>query len=195
MARTARLKYHQRFTLSHTSGAAASHEFLLNSCYDPDSSTGGGQPVGFDQLTAIYQKFIVYACDVKLRFTSVGTTAPTQFTQVAIAPANSTGSWGGAYLDDICAAPFAQWTIFGPGSQGSENLYYNYSIPLLTGETKEALFSDPQYEHSASANPSRTVYVTVKGQPVDQSSTATTICYIELEYYVYCHDRKELVDA
>lgn len=49
--------------------AAASEEkftFAGNNMFDPDQQTGGQQPVGFDQLAAIYDRYKVLNCTVEI---------------------------------------------------------------------------------------------------------------------------------
>jgi len=52
---------------------ANSYRFRLNSLYDPDFSGLGNQPYQYDQLTAVYAKYIVYECHVDLTFTDPST--------------------------------------------------------------------------------------------------------------------------
>lgn len=47
---------------------ANKYRFRLNSVYDPDQSGLGEQPYMYDQLTAIYTKYIVRACYVDITF-------------------------------------------------------------------------------------------------------------------------------
>jgi len=49
--------------------AATSEEkftFAANSMYDPDAQAGGQQPVGFDQLAALYERYKVLNCTIEL---------------------------------------------------------------------------------------------------------------------------------
>lgn len=47
---------------------ATKHRFRLNSLYDPDQTGTGEQPYYYDQLTAIYTKYIVRSCTVELTY-------------------------------------------------------------------------------------------------------------------------------
>lgn len=51
------------------SGASKASLFRLNSVYDPLWTTGGHQPVGFDQLAQIYRTYTVLSCRYSCRFT------------------------------------------------------------------------------------------------------------------------------
>lgn len=49
---------------------ANKYRFRLNSLYDPDVTGTGGQPYMYDQLTAIYTKYIVRAAYVDITFSN-----------------------------------------------------------------------------------------------------------------------------
>lgn len=69
-----RLRYAQ--TKTYTTGAAGvsgtENAFSLNSLYDPDITGVGHQPYGFDQVAALYSKYIVHSVDVQLRCVTPG---------------------------------------------------------------------------------------------------------------------------
>lgn len=66
----ARLKYQQSITLNPGAvGASAVHVFNANSLYDPDLTTTGHQPRGFDNLMAMYDHYTVIGAKIKAEFT------------------------------------------------------------------------------------------------------------------------------
>lgn len=62
------LRYSQVFPIAYSTGAWGHQSFRLNSLFDPDYSGVGHQPRGFDELTYIYQQYMVTGCKVKLKF-------------------------------------------------------------------------------------------------------------------------------
>lgn len=73
--------------------------YRLNSLYDPEFKLGGGQPMGFDQWAALYNRYVVYGGKITLEFMSESTlpfevfvgpdndsTAPTTSNQFAELP-------------------------------------------------------------------------------------------------------------
>lgn len=64
----AKLKYvfDQNYIDPPGSTAASSHMFRANSLYDPDFTSGGHQPRGFDQFMAMYQTFTVIGSRIKV---------------------------------------------------------------------------------------------------------------------------------
>ena len=67
----ARLKYCDFVTLNATASGSAVpliHHFRANSLYDPDQSSSGHQPRGFDELAAIYDHYCVIGSKIKVSF-------------------------------------------------------------------------------------------------------------------------------
>ena len=53
------LRYFESITIDAAGGAAASHLFRANSLYDPNFTSTGHQPLGFDQWMSLYSKGVV----------------------------------------------------------------------------------------------------------------------------------------
>lgn len=69
------LPFTYKTTVAVASGISSQHYFKANSLYDPVIAIGGNQPIGFDQLMAIYAFYTVSSCKVRF-IASSGTTAP-----------------------------------------------------------------------------------------------------------------------
>ena len=92
------LKYCETVPLVSTSGSFATYYFSTNSLFKPNASSGGHQPMYYDQYSALYTKYTVLGSKVKVSFlpssatvgaVAVGvlinddlTTAPTTFSGV-----------------------------------------------------------------------------------------------------------------
>lgn len=70
-------RFKTRLIYSHTGDITASslntvsvYEFNLNSVFDPDRTGVGHQPQQYDQLTGLYNNYIVKACRLDLEFTN-----------------------------------------------------------------------------------------------------------------------------
>lgn len=62
--KSARLVYCSDALGATTTVAIQWHDFAANGMYDPDITGVGHQPMGFDQLAAIYQRYRVNACKI-----------------------------------------------------------------------------------------------------------------------------------
>lgn len=65
-----KVNYSEEFTLD-ASAVTAVQAFRANSCFDPNLTGIGHQPMGFDQLCALYTRFIVLGS--KIRVTAIDT--------------------------------------------------------------------------------------------------------------------------
>lgn len=67
-----------RYCTSAISGTAAGgqYEYLINTqdLYDPDRTSAGHQPMGFDELAGLYDSYRVHACHYKVTFVTTDNT-------------------------------------------------------------------------------------------------------------------------
>jgi hypothetical protein len=77
-AQQAQLRYVEYVSLDPSVGTALDYIFLANSCYDPNYSGTGHQPMGFDQWMTFYDHFHVISSTIKATFTSNTATATNQ---------------------------------------------------------------------------------------------------------------------
>lgn len=59
-----KLNYFDQILMDPGSLGAAGYAFRANCCFDPDYSSTGHQPMGFDQWGAFYQKFVVLGAKI-----------------------------------------------------------------------------------------------------------------------------------
>lgn len=62
-----KLRYSQVLPLTSGVGSWGYQRFQLNNLYDPDYSGVGHQPRGYDEITAIYQRYLVLGAKIKLK--------------------------------------------------------------------------------------------------------------------------------
>ncbi len=77
-ARTVRrLRYADSGTLSSASGVVAGYVLRANDCFDPDFTSTGHQPMGFDQMMVFYNHFHVLRSRLVCTFKNTTASAPT----------------------------------------------------------------------------------------------------------------------
>ena len=64
------------FSIDAGAGTIYQQSVKLNSAFDPTGTLGSGQPLGFDQYTALYQRCAVVKWSVKLEICSTDNTNP-----------------------------------------------------------------------------------------------------------------------
>lgn len=69
--------FSETFTLNPAVGSLVAHHFFrCNGLYDPDATGTGHQPIGFDQITTMYNRYMVYKAKIKVWYRSVDAVYP-----------------------------------------------------------------------------------------------------------------------
>lgn len=154
-SRVARLAYNELVTVTEASvGAGATYTFSLNSLYDPNSSGTGNQPVGFDQIMAMYGQFRVLSSKVKVVFSNSGTV-------------NNLVGMFGTFQPAFPANP-AAWPCQPNGSvaalentagRSTTTVVKKFDIPSVLGLKRAQYMDDMDFVGTASGNPTRQAYV------------------------------------
>lgn len=181
-----KLNYQQRITLSPAAGSLANNVFRLNSLYDPDQTGTGAQPVGFDQLSALYQKYKVYGAKVRAKAVSQGTTNPTSMFDFALVPLLEAPTWSN--FEDATGNPYRKWTMSGNSNVRPASLTAYWSIARLFGER----LADDDYSAGIAASPTNTALLYVVAQPVDRASSMTIVVDISITFYCEMFQRQSL---
>lgn len=183
----AKLKYCR--TQNVTGASPQYFTFNGNSAYDPENATGGGQPVGFDQLIGLYDGFRVRGCKIVVKAIGVsGSHAPTK---ILIIPTND----GNAItnFDSTECQPYVRSSVTA-GYGGPLTVIKNYISTRKILGIKD-ISNASQYAGSSSANPATLWFWIVAFQLLAGGSiTALSVDY-QLTYYTEFFDRKVLTDA
>lgn len=150
------------------------YQFRLNSLYDPDYTGTGTTAQGFTAYTGMYALFRVLRVRAVVRFYS-GTTG--QMTVGLIPGLNSTVTSTYSILE---GQPFAVSKLL----QGNNGNYHSvhefnvvYDLPKVCGLTPMQYYNDMDFAHSASSNPTKSVYLTcfLNGKSGTQQSVGVSI--------------------
>ncbi len=180
-----RVVYIQTGAFSESASAAGGYyTFSLNGVYDPDVTGTGKQPIGFDQLSAMYYSFRVIKADVAVSFI------------------NNTTTHG------IVAGCYAGYTGFLPSDPDSWEVQRNartlhlapstvagckgmirtrYMPNEVLGVTKKVYESDMDYVGNSSMNPPRQAYLQLFLRTTPGAgATGAANYYIRIGYTVIC---------
>lgn len=169
-------------------------KFSLNGMYDPNISGTGHQPYLFDQMNALYNKYTVLGCKIKVYLRS--------------------GSTSNSYAMNVFGEMSQLTSIQYPNSLGwekprikvatfnssSTNVYVPQKVMTFYWSAKKEfrakdrteLISNEAYEGSSSANPNTQafLYLTYQAQQIQQT-TAKLACDVVIDYIVAWHDPKQ----
>lgn len=104
--RPVRMRYCKEGFLSSTSGVLNSEVFAMNDIWDPEVAAGGHQPMGFDQMAALYNRYIVLGAKVRVTFYDNAST-------------HSVPAVVGACTSDGTVAPYIESKYFIEAKRGS----------------------------------------------------------------------------
>jgi hypothetical protein len=164
--------------------------YRLNGPYDPDTSVGGGQATGFDQLKGIYDFYRVVRAHVKLVFCNPSTTD--YFGGYRIRPSTA-GAGNGLDWQQFSDLPNAVLTPV--STSGNRRIEYRFSVDINTmfGVTRQQLEDDPNFRSAVAATPVNELDLEV----VAYSYAGTPSCTvaIQIEYETVFSQRARLYDA
>lgn len=183
------LKYSEAVTSSIVTTLGSNTVYRLNSIFDPQAAVGGTQPYGFDQVTALYNR---YRC-IKTRWIVTFLASSAGYNAYVI-PSNGALNSPSADLTSFTSSimvPFAKYSRYAlnsspPVFKGSMDLN------VLGGVTKMEYLTDDRFEAQVAANPSEVISLNV-GIQNPSAGTISVPFMIELFYEVDLHDPISLV--
>jgi hypothetical protein len=176
-----------------TSTADTFYEFSMNGAYDPYLGTGGGQPYGFDQWSALYRQYRVHKASISVYFrnTSGG------LVQVSVIPNFQGNSAIRTYFNPE-QLPYCKYKRFPPApvTTSTGSVVSEMSIEKICG-SKRYLYDD-DFLGTASSNPSATGlcywYVLIQ-DPIMAAMNITGDLIVKLSYDVEFQGRVVQTDS
>lgn len=185
---TTKLKYCDTISLAAGTGPA---QYVIrgNSCFDPNSTGGGHQPLFFDQWIAVYEKYRVIGSSIVVHaMNRAAETALLIVLPTSSVPVFSTYT---AMLEQKKASVLKLL----PPQQYIPSSTKRYSSTIAaTGATRTELYDDT-YAAVFSANPVNLWYWILYGQALDLVSALDIVFAIEVTYYVEFFDRQNVAQS
>ncbi len=180
------LRYIYIGTLSTSGLNYAENIFRLNSCFDPDFSGAGAQPLGFDQWAAFYQRYRVLRAKATAMFAA--STSMTECT-VALLPnlVNTIDNQGVNAL----AEPNARYSIFSTNGGWKPKLEIDMRMEKLFG-VSSTQFGEEGYSALTSANPLNVAWLHVRVDTVSGGLSGSVAYILTIDYDVEFYQRVEL---
>lgn len=166
---TRNLKSVAHFNVDAGAGTIYVNTVNLNSAFDPTGVIGSGQPLGFDQYTALYQRCAVVKWSVKLEVCSTDNTNPIMigFTPLVTSTGLST-------YDHYKELPGTVSTILTPDVDKSK-LFAKGGVKRYFLPPSARLMSDDTVTHGVGGNPSRILYGHIWVQSMDEASDPSNV--------------------
>ncbi len=179
------LKYVDSYNLAGGVPSPNAQVMLANSLYDPDSTGTGHQPLNYDQVTAIYLKYLVISCRARITFINASTT-----------PCKWVACWSetdisSRSVDVLSETKFASSGYLGPTSGGNQVHVYEREVPLTSLMGQRLLDPDSTMYANYNASPSDGAFLIIKCASVDGVSNCNVYAKVELWYHAIFKDRNE----
>lgn len=178
-----KMKYAEAVTVQ--ASGIAGYKWNLNSLFDPNRSGIGHQPYGYDQLSALYNRYRVISC--RYVVSCISDSVNIAF---AVLPANESLSLIGT-VSEARENPRAKYLVQTPTSGGTlKVLKGNVYLPALVGATKTAYMADDRYQAIVGNSPTELAILNAYAQGLndDPSFNAQPTFNILLEYTVEWFD-------
>ena len=154
------------------------HVFSASGLYDPDITSGGHQPRGFDQLMALYDHYVVIGSKCVVQTLQLPQSGRNNC--VGIALKDSNGSFG-----DQNAALESGYVVSKLHSSDRNEVLtqtMRYSPKVFLG--RSAPLADPDLKGTVSSNPVENAFYHIFNSPAEGISNSTIQCMVTIEYIV-----------
>ncbi len=194
---TTDLSYSDLITVGpNTSQLLGVHVFSCGGLYDPDITGTGHQPLGFDQMMAFYNHYVVTHARIEVQgfITGVANVAYVAGTgRIAVCPtASSTPLTSAAQFWEH---PYSEAGVAGRASGVKGDLVKcSIDIPKWFGVSTSQFIADDTHRGTASANPSEDSFFQIGGvrDAYSDSSSVPITCRVRIVYRCVFLERKEL---
>lgn len=185
-------RYVETFTLDPTFGTPSHAIYSCNGLFDPTTAVGGHQPLGFDQMTQLYDHYTVLGAKATIRFFSGD-------------DATSGSNMCYAYVNDD-STPITTYDTVMEQNKGvvkpltSANaaqtctIVQKFSAKKFFGVTD--IKDNSQLKGSSGANPVDGAFFIIGAQGIASSIDPTTVyCNITIDYITLWSERHDLAQS
>lgn len=132
------------------------NQIRLNSCVDPDYSYTGHQPLGFDQLAAFYNRYIVTRCDVSSHYVLNGSSNNSVL--ITLIANNSITDFAPSSSMAPMEQPFAK-NLFLDLEKRSVRHKASYYPHRITGVSFKTYMADDRFQATTTTSPSEAIHL------------------------------------
>lgn len=169
-----------------TTGVNGEYHMSLNSIFDPNTTGGGHQPYGFDQLAILYNRYRVISCGYRLNLAVGSSTVPVVVTAL---PANTPIT--ALTSSEIRENPRAKYITQNPGAAAITLSGKTY-LPSLVGRSKAQYMADDRYQATVISSPDEVASLAIQTFIGSGNVAAGTQVQVLMEYTVEFFDIKSL---
>lgn len=183
-----KMTYSSSFDLDDTLAGYKEHVFRLNGLHDPDVTGTGHQPLGYDQWSAIYKAYFVYAAKFEAWFGGdESATVPFSCGMAISQAATLIGS-----MDTIIEMPGSQWGKVGLSSAGAAPLHLTIPFTKIADVGgRKAINMEKDWGANFYTDPVEEVLVHLAAETTDSNNLAVDV-RVRITYYCWVYDPLDL---
>lgn len=178
-----KLKYTQTVTLNGASGTISGNVFSGNSLFDPDASGIGHQPYFYDQLTGVYNSYIVYASKIEI-MSGTNSSVDARIVCRPAIPSTAVGN-----MDLECERPNSKCWFVKPEGTSIKHHHFARTKNVFGSQSK---ILDENFQAAVTTNPNNRWYWLLAAQATDQTSSVICQLTVTITYYARFFDRTTL---
>lgn len=181
----AKLKYNEIIAFTEVS-YLGSYVFSGNGMYDPNITSTGTQPTGFDQYMGLYDAYKVYGSKIRVKLSNAYSSSSAILATIPVRDYSGVASGG---INEVIRDPRVRYQIVAANQQGVATVKNYQSTKKAFGLTD---LSDIVFEGSASSNPSDQWYWLILGANISGAGALSLQMHVEIVYYVEFFRRKDI---
>lgn len=183
-----KLRYNHNFSMSTVANVAKLQAYRMNSCYDPDFTNIGGQPMGFDQWATLFSRYKVYGSKITVKTHNMNN-GVASLCRICLLPTLQSAALG-TDMAEVIEQPYAKNTI--QGWYQPAYLKHYMTVEKILGLNKKTVEIETGFSAVTGENPGNEAFWHLYIQSADPSLTGTYWMTVTLTYYVEFYDRKPL---
>jgi hypothetical protein len=151
--------------------------YRLSSLFDPNLTGSGSQPLSFDQLAAVYQKYLVLKCDWEVQATNLNSTAAF----ITVVPTDVTVA--SASMQSLSEIKRSVTRALSINSGGQATVTMRGSVDMSDLHGQIDLDADSSQYSLVSTNPSDTAFLTIRAADYTTATSISVGIRVRLTYY------------
>jgi len=170
-------------------GVAGSFTYSANGAYDPDVTGIGHQPIGFDQMMAVYEHFFITKCRMVVTFNN------TKGTPCSVGIYATPDGVNISSPEQLVENGLVVMTTLNPMGEFGCIKTLNYSIDVAKINGRRSVLGENDYRGSAAANPVEQTYFNVCVWSPFAAVNAEAQYTMELVYDVWFTEPRKLTTS
>lgn len=170
-----KLSYVEAVSLSPAPGAIATAQYIANGMYDPTVAVGGHQPMGFDQMMALYHHFTVIGSKITVKF--MGDNSNDFLCGIWLSSDSTTTNNHQVAME----RQRSHYKLVQKNSEATQTIVNRFSAKKFF--SCKAIIGESQYKGNSSSDPTEQALYNVYAGSPDGTSTPTSIkAVVRIDY-------------